>query len=100
MIIKKNQNDNYTFKLYNSNLENTKCYNYSDIMITTKGNCKQATEELSKKGMRNYYSLIKEFNFSCNTSPKTLIKLFHSSIQPILVYRSDLETFRLEVKQL
>ena len=79
-----------TFKIYNSKIEIVDSYCYLGIVISKRGNFKEAIEQLTKKASRAYYSTHKEFNFENNTKPKTIIKLFDSTIKPILTYGSEI----------
>ena len=78
------------FKLYNTTLEIVDKYCYLGIMITKTGNLKAAIDRLNKKASNAYFGIRKEFNFQNNASPKVILKLFDTMIQPILLYGSEI----------
>jgi hypothetical protein len=59
-------------------------------VISDKGDFCLAIDQLLRKASRAYFSIRQEFNFQNNTSPKVILKLFDSMIQPILLYGSEL----------
>ena len=65
-------------------------YCYLGIVISASGNFKLAIEQLLHKASRAFYSIRQEFHFYNNTSPKVILKLFETMIQPILLYGSEL----------
>ena len=86
MVINCPKEQNYNFQIYKNKIEVVGQYKYLGLLISNKGNFKLAIEELSSKATRAYNALKKEFNFYNGTQPKTIIKLFESMIQPILLY--------------
>lgn len=49
-----------------------------------------AISQLLQKASRAYFSIRQDFNFHNNTSPKVMLKLFETMIQPILLYGCEL----------
>ena len=90
LIINEPRNHTYTFKIFEDSLEVVKSYKYLGIIIDKKANFHTAIEELSKKASRAYYSIRRHFNFSNNTAPNTILKLFESMVQPILLYGCEI----------
>ena len=90
LIINQQRQHPYTFKILNTTLEVVKSYKYLGIIIDKKRNFSTAKDELCSKATRAYFSIKKHFNFYNNTTPKTLIKLYESMIQPILLYGSEI----------
>ena len=90
IIVNKKKNVTYNFQINNNTIEITNNHNYLGIIISSNGSFKPAIEELYQKASRAYFSLRQSFNFQENTQPKTLIKLFQSMIQPILLYNAEI----------
>ena len=90
LILNKRSQNNHSFKLYDSKLEEVQSYNYLGIIISKRGDFKIAINHLHDKAARAFYSIRKHFNFYNNTNPKTLLRLFDSIIKPILLYGSEI----------
>ena len=78
------------FKLYNTTLEIVSNYCYLGIMIANSGTFKSAIKYLIKKASNAYFAIRKEINFQNNTSPKVMLRLFDSVIQPVMLYGCEI----------
>ena len=90
LIINHKKTKIYKFEINNSNLEIVKSYCYLGIEISDNGNFSTAIEKLAQKASKAYFSVRRDFNFTNNTNPKVMIKLFDSLVKPILLYGSEI----------
>ena len=90
MIVNKDRNKTYNFKIYDTKLEIVTSYKYLGITVSQTGHFKLAIDELAQKAARAYYFIRKDFNFRNNTSLKVILKLFDKMVQPILPYSSEI----------
>jgi hypothetical protein len=51
---------------------------------------KENINRLHKKAEKAYFSIRKDFNFYNGTSPRTIVKLFDSMVQPIAIYGCEI----------
>ena len=79
MIFQKNgRRTPQNFTLGTQPLENTDCYKYLGTIITNTGNFKTNHDNVKKKGIGVY------------SKPSTVIKIFEKTIEPILMYNSEI----------
>ena len=90
LILNKRFSDFDDFKINNKSIECVKSYTYLGVEINTSCTFNSAIKRLCDKATRGYYSIYKEFNFYNNTHPKVLLKLFESTITPILLYGCEI----------
>ena len=90
LVINDQKHANHQFKIYNLKLETVSSYCYLGVVISNKGDFKLAIDKLLHKATRAFHALRQEFNFYNNTSPKVILKLFDTMIQPILLYGCEL----------
>ena len=89
MVICK-KNVNFTWRIYNKQLEIVQVYCYLGLEIDNKGNFKRAVNRLFNKASRAYHAIREHFNFYNGTSVRILLKLFDSMIQSITTFGSEL----------
>ena len=65
-------------------------YKYLGIIFTYNGILRQAAEQLADRARKAYYSIKSSLPYSCKLSVKTLLKLYHSLIEPILLYGAEI----------
>lgn len=79
-----------TFVLNSKLICQTDSYCYLGIEFNKNGSFKQAYNMLSTKAKRAYFTWASDFNIRNNTPIDTLLKLFESTIKPILLYCSEI----------
>jgi len=80
---------NSKFTINNKVLENVRHYRYLGVTFSASGSFTEAKSELYKKGLKAFYKLRTSF---CDSLPKisTFLHIFDHTIQPILLYGSEI----------
>ena len=80
----------YGFYYNNAILPQSHEYKYLGIIFTYNGQLKIAAEQLADRARKAYYSIKHSFTCSNYLSVKSLLKLYYSLIEPILLYGSEI----------
>ena len=80
---------NWTFKLGEATIEQSKTYTYLGLEIPETGNLENSMEAIAKKGKRAMGALMATIDRQA-ISPAIALKLFSSLVEPILLYGSQL----------
>lgn len=79
---------NFFYK--NLSLAEVKEYNFLGNIIDNKGRFKRSAQELSKKGLKAFFSLKKYLSEFLHVPVELSCKLFDSLIRPIILYNSEI----------
>ncbi len=90
LIAHKRETRSCSFSLYNKSIEIVNSFCYLGIEINKHGNFKQAIQRLHSKAHRAYMAVIKNINFYNGSSIKSMVKIYESMIQSVLLYGSEL----------
>jgi hypothetical protein len=71
-------------------LAEVKEYNFLGNIIDNKGRFKRSAQELSKKGLKAFFSLKKYLSEFLHVPVQLSCKLFDSLIRPIILYNSEI----------
>ena len=84
----RSQEHKYQFKLGNTHLDHTLCYDYLGLKISASGNFALAVNALKEKACRAFYAIRRKF-YKIDIPIRIWIKIFDSIIQPIALYGSE-----------
>ena len=92
MIFSKKETDPNSMGFYygHNQLEIVQEYKYLGILFRNNGSLKHAGEHLASRARKEVYSLTSKLPYCDNFSPKTWLKLYESTIVPILTYGSEI----------
>ena len=91
MILSKRVRDPSSFGFYykHDRLEITNEYKYLGLIFKSNGLLKYASEHLSARAKKAYFALKSNLPFNHNLSAKTCIKLYESTVLPIITYAAE-----------
>ena len=91
IMIFQGSNHSYSNFFYkNLSLAEVKEYNFLGNIIDNKGRFKRSAQELSKKGLKAFFSLKKYLSECLHVPVELSCKLFDSLIRPMILYNSEI----------